>query len=293
MHDLDDAMSTLDETRHFSLPPDAAFGPRPAKVTLVGAGPGDPELLTVKAARALSAARLVLYDNLVSREVLALLPPDADRVYVGKRSAHHALPQHAIIELMLRLARGGRPVLRLKGGDPYTFGRGGEEAQALAEAGIPFEVIPGISAAQGAAAYAGIPLTHRDHASSVQWITGHLRADAGGEALALDWPKLVRGGQTLVVYMGLAALPVLAAQLIHHGLAADTPAAIVERATLPGQRTLVGTLQALPALAQAEGVGSPALILIGSVVTLHALLAPHGGAGRGAIDVGEGLAVAA
>ena len=284
-------MSTLDETRHFS-PPEPGLGPRPAKVTLVGAGPGDPELLTVKAARALARARLVLYDNLVSREILALLPPDADRVYVGKRSAHHALPQEAIIELMLRLARSGRPVLRLKGGDPYTFGRGGEEAQALAEAGIPFEVIPGISAAQGAAAYAGIPLTHRDHASSVLWVTGHLRAD-GGESLALDWPTLARSGQTLVVYMGLAALPVLAAQLIHHGLAADTPAAIVERATLPAQRTLVGTLQSLPALAQAEGVCSPALILIGGVVTLHALLAPRGGPDRSAIDVAQDLAVVA
>jgi uroporphyrin-III C-methyltransferase len=267
-----------------------APSPRPAKVTLVGAGPGDPELLTVKAARALAAASLVLYDNLVSREVLALLPPEADRVYVGKESAHHSLPQEAIIELMLRLARSGRPLLRLKGGDPYSFGRGGEEAQALAEAGVPFEVIPGISAAQGASAYAGIPLTHRDHASSVQWVTGHLRA--GSAELALDWPALARPRQTLVVYMGLASLPVLAAQLIHHGLPADTPAAIVERATLPAQRTLVGTLQTLPALAQEHGVRSPALILIGGVVKLQALLGRGAAVECVALDAAQSLAVA-
>lgn len=261
--------------------------PHPAKVTLVGAGPGDPELLTLKAARALAAARLVLYDNLVSREVLALIPPEADRVFVGKESANHSLPQEAIIELMLRLARSGRPVLRLKGGDPYTFGRGGEEAQALAEAGVPFEVVPGISAAQGAAASCGIPLTHRDHASSVHWVTGHLRA---GTELALDWPTLARPRQTLVVYMGLASLPVLAAQLIHHGLAADTPAALVERATLPGQRTIVGTLQTLPALAQDHGVKSPALILIGGVVQLQSLLAPGTAAECATLDAAQSLA---
>ena len=260
--------------------------PRPARVTLAGAGPGDPELLTLKAARAIGDARLVLYDNLVSREVLALIPPEADRVYVGKESANHSLPQEAIIELMLRLARSGRPLLRLKGGDPYTFGRGGEEAQALAEAGVPFEVIPGISAAQGASVSCGIPLTHRDHASAVQFVTGHLRA---GTELALDWPMLARPRQTLVVYMGLAALPVLAAQLIHHGLAADTPAAIVERATLPGQRTLVGTLQSLPALAQQQGVRSPALIFVGSVVSLHALLAPGAAAPCPALDTAQTL----
>jgi uroporphyrin-III C-methyltransferase len=283
-------MSQLEPARRFTVPSGAALPA--ARVTLVGAGPGDPELLTVKAARALAAAGLVLYDNLVSKEVLALLPPGADRIYVGKESAHHALPQEAIIELMLRLARSGRPVLRLKGGDPYTFGRGGEEAQALAEAGVPFEVIPGISAAQGAAASAGIPLTHRDHASSVQWVTGHLRADAD-ESLALDWPALVRERQTLVVYMGLASLPVLAAQLIHHGLSPDTPAAIVERATLPTQRTIVGTLQSLPALAQEHGVRSPALILIGSVVSLRAVLvAEQPFAGR-ALDVAQSLVAAA
>jgi uroporphyrin-III C-methyltransferase len=246
--------------------------PAPGRVTLVGAGPGDPDLLTVKAARALAQAEVVLYDHLVSDEVLALVPAEANCIYVGKQSARHALPQEEIIELMLNLARSGRAVLRLKGGDPYIFGRGGEEALALAQAGIPFEVIPGISAAQGAAASAGIPLTHRDHAASVLCVTGHLRADTPDE-LGLDWPALAREKQTLVVYMGVAALPVISAQLIAHGLPADTPAAVIERATLPGQRTLVGTLQSLPAVARQAGVRTPALIVIGTVVSLHAQLA--------------------
>ncbi|MGE5116212.1 MAG: uroporphyrinogen-III C-methyltransferase [Betaproteobacteria bacterium] len=261
-------MSQLEQARHFG-PPDRA----PAKVMLVGAGPGDPELLTLKAARAIAAARTVLYDHLVSDAVLALIPPDADRIDVGKESARHTLPQGAIIELMVGLARSGRPVLRLKGGDPYVFGRGGEEAEALAAAGVPFEVVPGISAAQGAAAAAGIPLTHRDHAARVVWVTGHLRAGTD-DPLALDWPTLARPGQTLVVYMGLATLPILAARLIHHGLPAATPAAVIERATLPGQRTLVGTLCTLPALAQAADVRSPSLIVVGGVVALQRQLGP-------------------
>jgi len=262
-------MSHLKEPLHFTV--ELRHAAQPAKVTLVGAGPGDPELLTVKAARALAAARIVLYDHLVSKDVLKLVSPQADLVYVGKESSQHTLPQPAIIELMLRLARSGKPVLRLKGGDPYIFGRGGEEAQALAEAGVPFEVIPGISAAQGMSACAGIPLTHRDHAQSVVWVTGHLR-EGLADPLALDWPMLARPHQTLVVYMGVASLPRLSAQLIVHGLAADTPAAVVERATLPEQRTIVGTLQSLPALAQEQRVCSPALIVIGSVVSLHAVL---------------------
>ena len=265
-------MHNTEHTRGFLHPVEA---PRPALVTLVGAGPGDPELLTVKAARAIAAAKIVLYDRLVSAPVLALIPRDAQRIDVGKESARLTLPQEAIIELMLRLAKSGRPVLRLKGGDPYIFGRGGEEAEALAAAGVPFAVIPGISAAQGAAAAVGIPLTHRDHAARVVWITGHLRAGAA-DALDLDWPSLARPGQTIVVYMGLTALPLICARLIHHGLDAHTPAALVERATLPGQRTLVGTLQSLPALAQGSSVGSPALILIGSVVGMQAVLARGG-----------------
>lgn len=280
-------MSRLDEPLHFTPAPGgpaaAPCPPCPAsplggpgQVTLVGAGPGDPELLTLAAARALGQASLVLYDHLVSDQILALLPPGAERVYVGKEAGHHSLSQGGIIELMIRLARSGRAVLRLKGGDPYIFGRGGEEAQALAEAGIPFRTIPGISAAQAAGALAGIPLTHRDHAATLVFATGHLR-EAGGDgarSLALDWPLLARPQQTVVIYMGLAGLPTIAERLIAHGLPADTPAALVERASTPEQRCLRASLADLPALAQHEAVRSPALLIIGAVTALHEQLAP-------------------
>lgn len=243
-----------------------------AKVTLVGAGPGDPDLLTVKAAKALQACSLVMYDHLVGREVLELVPRGADRIYVGKQASHHTLTQAGIIELMVRLARGGRPVLRLKGGDPYVFGRGGEEAQALAAHGIPFEVIPGISAAQGAAACAGMPLTHRDHAGTLVFATGHRCTHGDGAEVDLDWPMLARPRQTVVIYMGVGALPLICAQLVRHGLDPDTPAAVVERATLPTQRTIVGTVQTLPTLALVHDVRAPALIMIGGVVALHGSL---------------------
>ncbi len=255
---------------------------RAAKVTLVGAGPGDPDLLTVKAVNALRVARLVLYDHLVGKEVLHLLPPDARRICVGKESGHHTLSQEGIIELMVRLARSGKAVLRLKGGDPYIFGRGGEEAQALAAHGIAFEVIPGISAAQGAAACAGIPLTHRDHARALVFVTGHLRAEGSQRTLDLDWPMLARPHQTVVIYMGVGTLPLICAQLIAHGASADTPAALVERATLPDQRTLAGTLQTLPTLASMHGLRPPALIMIGGVVALHGQL--------GGVDAAPALA---
>lgn len=266
-------MSRACKTR--TAPPPEAASRGPARVTLVGAGPGDPELLTIKAARALAQAQTILYDHLVSPEILEMAPPEAERIYVGKESANHALPQTEIIDLMLRLARQGRPVLRLKGGDPYVFGRGGEEAQALAAAGVPFSVIPGISAAQGAAASAGIPLTHRDHAAGLMCVTGHLR---DGSHDQLDWATMARSRQTLVVYMGVAALPMISERLIAHGCAADTPAAIIERATMPDQRTLVGTLQTLPGIGSEAGVRSPALIVIGSVVSLHTELADAMGA---------------
>lgn len=264
-------MTLLNEPLQFSPACDAAGIP-PGRVTLMGAGPGDPDLLTVKAARALQSARLVLFDNLVSEEIRALIPPQAERVYVGKESGRHTLPQEGIIEVMLQLARSGRDVLRLKGGDPYIFGRGGEEAVALAEAGVPFDVIPGISAAQGAAACAGIPLTHRDHADALVLTTGHLRGDAPDRLVDLDWPLLARPHQTVVVYMGVGTLPVISERLQAHGLPGDTPAAIIERATLPGQRTVVGTLATLPDLAKQEAICSPALIVIGSVVSLHGVL---------------------
>ena len=266
-------LSTLDETRHFS-PLDAEACALPAKVTLVGAGPGDPELLTVKAVRVLAEARLVLYDKLVSQDVRRLINPAANLIYVGKQSGYHTLTQEGIIELMVRLVRSGRSVVRLKGGDPYIFGRGGEEAQALAAAGIDFEVVPGISAAQGMAAAAGIPLTHRDHATSVVFVTGHLRDEADGRGLELDWPHLARPHQTVVIYMGVATLGIVCAQLVRHGMRADMPAAVVENATLPSQRTVAGTLETLPALARLEAVRAPALVVIGEVVALQRELDP-------------------
>ena len=252
---------------------------RAARVTLVGAGPGDPELLTLKAAKALRAASLVLYDHLVGKEVLELVPRNADRIYVGKESGCHTLTQEGIIDLMIRLARAGKPVLRLKGGDPFIFGRGGEEVQALAAQGIPFEVIPGISAAQGAAACAGMPLTHRDHAATLVFVTGHLRGEGTQRSVDLDWTLLARPNQTVVIYMGVGTLPVICAQLIAHGLNPDTPAAVVERATLPNQRTIVGSVQTLPTLALVHDVQAPALIMIGGVVSLHEQLGAAGAAG--------------
>lgn len=269
----------------FSHPPahgkDSARGDAPApvaaaapsapwgRVTLVGAGPGDADLLTVKAARVLSEASLVLYDNLVSPQVMALVPASAERIYVGKQSSNHSLPQEGIIELMIRLAQSGRSLVRLKGGDPYIFGRGGEEAEALAAVGIACETVPGISAAQGAAASSGIPLTHRDHAGMLVLATGHLQGEEGERTVALDWEALARPRQTVVIYMGVGTLPTICAQLIAHGLPGDTPAALIERATLPGQRTVVGTLQTLPDLSVQHGVRPPALIMIGGTVALQ------------------------
>ena len=229
------------------------------RVTLVGAGPGDADLLTLKAARALSSADLVLYDHLVSDDVLQHVAAGAERIYVGKQSRNHTLPQEGIIELMVRLAQSGRSLVRLKGGDPYIFGRGGEEAEALAAAGIACDTVPGISAAQGAAASAGIPLTHRDHAAMLVFATGHLQGEEGERTVALEWAALARPRQTVVIYMGVGTLPTICTQLIAHGLPVSTPAAMIERATLPGQRSIVGTLQTLPALSVAHGVHPPAL----------------------------------
>jgi uroporphyrin-III C-methyltransferase len=274
--DFDQAMSVLDEPLFFGTVP-LPDAPRAARVTLVGAGPGDPELLTVRAERALRCASLVLYDHLVSREVLRLVPEGADLIYVGKESARHTLPQEDICALMVRLARSGRALVRLKGGDPYIFGRGGEEAQALAAAGVPFEIVPGISAAQAAAAEAGMPLTHRDHAASVVLATGHRRAGAQ-DVVDMDWAALARPHQTVVIYMGVSTLPTVCAQLQLHGLPGDTPAALVERASQPGCRRVVGTLLTLPELARRHEVRPPALLIVGGVVALHAQLAARGAA---------------
>jgi uroporphyrin-III C-methyltransferase len=232
-------------------------------VTLVGAGPGDPELLTLKAARALAEARLALYDHLVSPAVLSLLPADAQRIYVGKEASRHSLPQEEIANLMVKLARAGHSLIRLKGGDGYIFGRGGEEVEALVEAGVPFLVIPGLTAAQGAAASTGIPLTHRDHVSSLVLATGHRRGD---NQLDMDWSMLARPRQTVVLYMGISNLPEICHQLCTHGLPAHTPAALVENATLPEERCVTATLEQLPRLARQHHIRPPALIIIGDVV---------------------------
>ncbi len=246
-------------------------------VTLVGAGPGDAELLTLKAARVLGSAELVLYDHLVSDAVLAHIAPGAERIYVGKQSRNHTLPQEGIIELMVRLARQGRSLVRLKGGDPFVFGRGGEEAEGLAAAGIACETIPGISAAQGAAAATGIPLTHRETAGMLVYATGHLQGAQEDRTVQLDWEALARPWQTVVIYMGVGTLPVVCEQLVAHGLPESTPAALVERATLPEQRCIVGTVATLPALGVRYGVKPPALIMIGEAVGRQVV--PPGGAG--------------
>ena len=237
---------------------------QPGLVTLAGAGPGDPGLLTVKAYHAVCNARVVLYDHLVGSGVIALLNDSAERICVGKRKRDHSHAQQRIIELMIDKARAGSPVLRLKGGDPNIFGRGGEEAQALAAAGIPFEVIPGISAAQGMSACAGIPLTHRDYASSVIFATGHCSNDNE----ELDWQALARPRQTVVIYMGVGALARICECLIAHGSPPELPAAVVENATCANQRVLRATLRDLPALAKEQSVRAPALIVVGEVVDL-------------------------
>ena len=245
---------------------------RPAKargeVYLVGAGPGDPDLLTLRALKLMQRADVVLYDNLISDAVLDLLPPAAERIYVGKRRANHALRQEEINALLVRHARAGKRVLRLKGGDPFIFGRGGEEIDSLSANGVAFEVVPGITAALGVAAYAGIPLTHRDCAQSVVFVTGTLRDGS----VELDWPALARPRQTIVVYMGLPGLPVLCAELVRHGLPATTPAAIVQQGTFATQRVVTGTLRTLPRRADRAGLHGPTLIIVGDVVRLRTRL---------------------
>lgn len=243
-------------------------------VYLVGAGPGDPELLTLRAARLLGQAEVVVYDNLVSDGVLDMVSAAAERIYVGKQKCRHTVPQEGINALLVRMAGQGKKVVRLKGGDPYIFGRGGEEVEELVAAGIPFEVVPGITAASGVSCYAGIPLTHRDYAQSCIFTTGHLKDGS----LNLDWEKLAHPNQTLVIYMGLGSLAEICRQLVAHGRAADIPTAVVEQGTHPGQRVVTGTLATIADLAAATGCKSPCLVIVGEVVALHKKLSWFPGA---------------
>jgi uroporphyrin-III C-methyltransferase len=231
-------------------------------VYLVGAGPGDPELLTLKAARLLREAEVVVYDRLVGPGILELADPAAERVYVGKERDRHIMRQAEINALLVRRGLRGQRVVRLKGGDPFIFGRGGEEIEALLEAGVPFEIVPGVTAAAGCAASAVIPLTHRDHAKTLVLVTGHTK---DGEP-ELNWQALCQPGQTLVFYMGHKALDRLCARLIEHGLPPDLPAALVENGTLPGERTVRATLATLAAAVEQMGLRGPALLIIGAVV---------------------------
>ena len=235
------------------------------KVWLVGAGPGDPDLLTLKAARLIASADALVFDHLVSDAIMAMARPDAEKTYAGKEASNHTLPQEEINELLVRLAQRGLNVVRLKGGDPFIFGRGGEELETLVSAGIPFEVVPGVTAAAGCGAYSGFPLTHRDHAQAVTFVTGHLKDNT----VNLDWPALARPRHTVVFYMGIGAAGVICEQMMAHGLSPDTPAAVIRNGTLPSQQTVSATLATLPTALAASGIRPPALIVVGSVVGLR------------------------
>ncbi len=272
-----EAGRVFDQALRADAPDSAARG----HVALVGAGPGDAGLLTLRALRLLNEADVILHDSLVSAEVLQLARRDAERIGVGKRAGHHATPQDAINALLVEHASAGRRVVRLKGGDPFVFGRGGEELEALRAAGIDYEVVPGITAAAACAAYAGIPLTHRDHAQSLRLVTAHAKDSLD----TLDWPALAQERQTLAFYMGVSRLDVLQARLLAHGRAPDTPFALVENGSRPEQRIVNGRLTDLSQLARDHAVQSPALLIVGEVAALAGALHWFGAAPLGTADV--------
>jgi uroporphyrinogen III methyltransferase/synthase len=237
------------------------------KVFLVGSGPGDPGLLTLRAAEALQSAQVLLYDALASDATVAMVAPACECIFVGKRGGSHAMPQEDIEALMIRKAQEGKRIVRLKGGDPFVFGRGGEEAQALHAAGVAFEILPGITSSIAAPAYAGIPVTHRDHNTAFTVVTGH--EDPNKSASTIDWARLADPHRTLVFLMAMGNLETIAARLREHGLSPLTPAAVIENGTRPEQRTVVGTLESIASDAKREGLGAPAIVVIGGVVALR------------------------
>ena len=257
---IDKAKKALDQSLD-----DKKIFDRVGEVYLVGAGPGDPELLSFKALRLMQKADVVIYDRLVSEPIMKLLRHDAEKIYVGKQRADHAMPQENINQLLARLALEGKKVLRLKGGDPFIFGRGGEEIESLINDDIPFQIVPGITAASGCASYAGIPLTHRDHSQACIFVTGHLRDGT----VNLNWKMLAHEKQTLVFYMGMHGSKIICEQLIKHGLNNNTPAALIVKGTTANQKVIIGDLESMPNIIEKNKIVPPTLLIIGSVVSLH------------------------